>query len=88
MYAPLVRRGGMVAFHDIVTYHVNSRCEVMTLWDAIRQKYRRREFVEGDAARIRAGGYQRDPEWKRPAGAFYTCGAVAGELFNLCLNRS
>jgi hypothetical protein len=46
MYAPLVRRGGMVAFHDIVTYDAKSRCEVMTFWSEIKQKYRHREFVE------------------------------------------
>jgi predicted O-methyltransferase YrrM len=46
MYAPLVRSGGMVAFHDIVTYDANSRCEVMTFWNEIKQKYRHREFVE------------------------------------------
>lgn len=46
MYAPLVRSGGMVAFHDIVTYDAHSRCEVVTFWNEIKQKYRHREFVE------------------------------------------
>ena len=46
MYAPLVRSGGIVAFHDIVTYDANSRCEVATFWNEIKNKYRHREFVE------------------------------------------
>jgi predicted O-methyltransferase YrrM len=46
MYAPLVRSGGIVAFHDIVTYDVNSRCEVVTFWNEIKQKYRHQVFVE------------------------------------------
>jgi predicted O-methyltransferase YrrM len=46
MYAPLVRSGGIVAFHDIVTYNASSRCEVATFWNEIKQRYRHREFVE------------------------------------------
>jgi predicted O-methyltransferase YrrM len=46
MYAPLVRSGGIVAFHDIVTYNPASRCAVVTFWKEIKQKYRHGEFVE------------------------------------------
>src|SRR5882757_308451 len=46
MYAPLVRSGGMIAFHDIVTHRKETRCEVERFWNEIKQKYRHLEFVE------------------------------------------
>jgi len=46
MYAPLVRSGGMIAFHDIVTHRKETRSEVERFWNEIKQKYRHREFVE------------------------------------------
>lgn len=49
LYAPLVRRGGMIAFHDIgLDPVVDSRwvglVEVKTLWEEIRDKYKYREY--------------------------------------------
>jgi predicted O-methyltransferase YrrM len=46
MYAPLVRSGGMVAFHDIVTHKQGTSCEVERFWNEVKQRYRYREFVE------------------------------------------
>jgi len=46
MYAPLVRRGGMIAFHDIVTHTRETRCEVERFWSEVKQQYQHREFVE------------------------------------------
>jgi predicted O-methyltransferase YrrM len=46
MYAPLVRSGGMVAFHDIVTHRQGTPCEVERFWNEVKQRYRYREFVE------------------------------------------
>ena len=46
MYGPLVRSGGMVAFHDIVTHKQGTPCEVERFWKEVKQKYRHREFVE------------------------------------------
>lgn len=46
MYAPLVRSGGMVAFHDIVSHRRETQCEVMTFWNEIKGRYRHREFIE------------------------------------------
>lgn len=38
MYSPLVKDGGIVAFHDIVVVHpVETGCEVNRLWDEIKQ---------------------------------------------------
>ncbi len=50
MYSPLVRSGGVVAFHDIFNYHPNPNCEVAKFWEEIRQRYRHQEFVEGMTA--------------------------------------
>jgi predicted O-methyltransferase YrrM len=46
MYSPLVRRGGMVVFHDIVTYNKGSGCEVEQFWNEIKHKYPHQEIVE------------------------------------------
>lgn len=46
MYAPLVRSGGMIAFHDIVTHKQGTLCEVEKFWNEVKQKYPHREFVE------------------------------------------
>jgi predicted O-methyltransferase YrrM len=46
MYAPLVRTGGMVAFHDIVTHKQGTLCEVERFWNEVKQRYQYREFVE------------------------------------------
>jgi predicted O-methyltransferase YrrM len=46
MYAPLVRSGGIVVFHDIVTYKPETQCQVEEFWDEIKQHYKHREIVE------------------------------------------
>jgi predicted O-methyltransferase YrrM len=46
MYSPLVRSGGMVAFHDIVTYNSHTKCEVARFWSKIKNHYQHREFIE------------------------------------------
>jgi len=46
MYAPLVRSGGIVAFHDIVTYKQESDCQVEKFWREIKHQYQHREIIE------------------------------------------
>ena len=46
MYSPLVRSGGIVAFHDIVTYRRETECQVEKFWDEIKVQYRHREIIE------------------------------------------
>jgi cephalosporin hydroxylase len=46
MYAPLVRSGGMVVFHDIVTHRKGTECQVEKFWNEIKQQYRHQEIVE------------------------------------------
>ena len=46
MYSPLVRSGGIVAFHDIVTHKRGTECQVEKFWGEIKQHYRHREIIE------------------------------------------
>jgi predicted O-methyltransferase YrrM len=46
MYAPLVRSGGMVAFHDIVTYNHETKCQVPGFWAEIKHHYQHQEIIE------------------------------------------
>jgi predicted O-methyltransferase YrrM len=46
MYAPLVRSGGIVAFHDITTYKRESECQVGKFWREIKHHYQHREIIE------------------------------------------
>jgi len=46
MYAPLVRDGGVVAFHDIARHPPEMGCEVDRFWNGIKDKYRHVEIVK------------------------------------------
>ena len=46
MYSPLVRSGGVVAFHDIVTHKQGSACDVARFWGEVKQRYDHLEFVD------------------------------------------
>ena len=46
MYSPLVRSGGIVAFHDIVSYQRDSNCQVERFWREVKLQYRHREIIE------------------------------------------
>jgi cephalosporin hydroxylase len=46
MYSPLVRRGGVIALHDIAKHSVEAGCEVDRFWNEIRLRYRAMEIVE------------------------------------------
>ena len=45
-YSPLVRLGGLVAFHDIVEHPKDSGCEVARFWNEIKQQYHHEEILE------------------------------------------
>lgn len=48
-YAPLVRPGGSVAFHDVMEHPQVPGCDVSVLWAEIRDRFEHREFcVPGD----------------------------------------
>ena len=45
MYSPLVRAGGLIAFHDICHHAAKANCHVDAFWHEIRDQYRHDEFV-------------------------------------------
>lgn len=45
MYSPLVRKGGVVAFHDIAEHPVERKCEVSRFWNEIKKSFRYREII-------------------------------------------
>jgi predicted O-methyltransferase YrrM/SAM-dependent methyltransferase len=46
LYAPLVRKGGLVAFHDVLPHPKVPGVEVDRLWRELRERYEHEEFVE------------------------------------------
>ena len=54
MYSGLVRKGGLIAFHDIVLHSNQSGCEVSRLWNEIKGNYEHGEVV-GDRSQGWAG---------------------------------
>ena len=54
MYSSLVKKGGIIAFHDIVEHTVESGCEVNKFWDEIKNDYEYQELI-GDIEQTGAG---------------------------------
>lgn len=46
MYSPLVRKGGLIAFHDIVPGPLECVGGVPKFWNEIKQKYGRDKVIE------------------------------------------
>lgn len=46
LFAPLVRAGGIVAFHDIAEHTTESDCEVARFWNEIKMSHRHEEIIE------------------------------------------
>ncbi|MBI4351138.1 MAG: class I SAM-dependent methyltransferase [Elusimicrobia bacterium] len=46
MYSGLVRKGGVVAFHDIVEHPVGEGCGVHRFWREIKAQFPHRELIE------------------------------------------
>jgi predicted O-methyltransferase YrrM len=45
MYSRLVRKGGLVAFHDICKHPPETKCDVYTFWNEIKQSYPHKEII-------------------------------------------
>ena len=56
-YHPKVRKGGLIAFHDIVEYRPERRCEVAPVWREVREWgwHPTREIVDADESESWAG---------------------------------
>jgi predicted O-methyltransferase YrrM len=46
LYSPLVRKGGIVAFHDIVPHPIRKDIRVPEFWNEIRKRYRNTEIMK------------------------------------------
>jgi predicted O-methyltransferase YrrM len=46
MYSPLVRMGGIIAFHDIVRHPSETGCEVEKLWKEIKNDFNFKELIK------------------------------------------
>jgi len=46
MYSSLVKKGGIIAFHDIVEHDPNSKCKVNRFWNEVKNDYESLEIVE------------------------------------------
>jgi len=45
MYSPLVRKGGIIAFHDIAKHPPETGCEVEKFWNEIKNTFEFRELI-------------------------------------------
>jgi predicted O-methyltransferase YrrM len=54
MYGPLVRKGGLIAFHDIVQTPAAAAHQVARFWEEVKQRHATQEFIE-DPAQGRMG---------------------------------
>jgi cephalosporin hydroxylase len=45
MYSPLVKEGGIIAFHDIVCHDPSENVGVPEFWNLIKNKYKHLEIV-------------------------------------------
>ena len=45
-YSPLVRTGGIVAFHDIAEHPKETGCDVPRFWNEVKTSYRHEEIIE------------------------------------------
>lgn len=45
MYSPLVRRGGLIAFHDIAEHPPEAECQVRQFWQEVKTRFRHSEYT-------------------------------------------
>jgi predicted O-methyltransferase YrrM len=46
LYAPLVRKGGVIALHDIAEHPATAGCEVSRFWTQIKSQHRHAEIIK------------------------------------------
>jgi predicted O-methyltransferase YrrM len=46
LYRDLVRRGGLIVFHDVAIHAPEKQCEVARLWAELKQRYPATEIIE------------------------------------------
>ena len=55
-YSPLVRTGGLIAFHDICEHPAEAKCEVKKFWDELKGKIDPEHYSEFIAEPTNWGG--------------------------------
>jgi len=45
MYSPLIRKGGLILFHDIAKHPKETECNVHKFWNEIKNKYKHTELI-------------------------------------------
>jgi cephalosporin hydroxylase len=55
-YEPLVKEGGLIAFHDICEHSVESKCEVKKFWDEVKETWPAEKVAEFIAEPLTWGG--------------------------------
>lgn len=48
MYSSLVKRGGIIAFHDIVYHPYDPDCQVDKFWNEVKDKYNFKEIISSE----------------------------------------
>ena len=46
MYSPLVRKGGLIVFHDICNHPAGTECDVSSFWNEIKHSYKHQEIIK------------------------------------------
>jgi hypothetical protein len=55
LYRPLVRTGGMIAFHDILPHVVHESCQVHRFWNELRDRSGAFEIIDRDGFDVWGG---------------------------------
>lgn len=45
-YSYLVKKGGLIALHDVAVHPVETKCEVYKFWNELQKKYNSREIIK------------------------------------------
>ncbi|MDD2753533.1 MAG: class I SAM-dependent methyltransferase [Candidatus Portnoybacteria bacterium] len=48
LYSPLVRRGGIIALHDVARHPLQVNCRVDMFWQELKDKHEFEEFIENE----------------------------------------
>jgi len=46
LYSSLVKKGGIIAFHDVAHHPAETNCNVDKFWGEVKKKYKHKEFIE------------------------------------------
>ncbi len=93
-YAPMVRKGGTVAFHDVGKYpfHEGNFCEVERVWVKLKGQYPSEEFIDaeggdwGGVGVLTYDGAELREQAERPLVSIVVPVRYRGDLTRVCLD--